>query len=236
MAFFSKLFSSLVPGTTLAPVEFQPLAAADRATVEQRLAAPARGIAPAALVDLLDRGTGAFATECERVLEEVKRRCKDAEVWQSFYLDLLDDDGVVNEEGEGIGAEPVDQDEELRRLIAGVRVFPQVRSRFAWELGYHVLRFALATGDETLVKKAAVAAGEDFLLAYDGAKDADGRVSAAGDLAGAWLLAGDATLATHLCDWAASLSAEDAVRHELHRLRKEGATFVRESYGAKRTE
>lgn len=232
MAFFSKLLSSLAPAK-LAAVEFEALSAADRARVEQRLAAPARGVAPAALIEMLDRGEGSFAKESERVLEEVKRRCKDAEVWQSFYLDLLDDDGVVNEEGEGIGAEPVDQDEELRRLLAGIRQFPQVRSRFAWELGYHVLRFALATRDAALVTKAATAAAEDYLLAYDGAKDVDGRVSAIGDLAGAWLLAGDEPLAKLACDWAAALSAEDAVRHELHRLRKEGAAFVRESYGAK---
>ena len=233
MAFFSKLLSTLVPATKLAPVEFEALSAADRTQVEQRLAAPARGAAAAALVELLDRGEGSFAKESERVLEEVKRRCKDAEVWQSFYLDLLDDDGVVNEEGEGIGAEPVDQDEELRRLLAGVRQFPQVRPRYAWELGYHVLRFALATRDAALVQKAAAAAAEDYLLAFAGAKDVDARVSAAGDLAGAWLLAGDEALAKRLCDWAAALSAEDAVRHELHRLRKEGADFVRESYGAK---
>lgn len=233
MAFFSKLISSLVPGTKLAPVEFEPLSPADRTRVEQRIAAPARGATPDVLIEMLDRGEGAFAKESERVLEEVKRRCKDSEVWQNFYLDLLDDDGVQNEEGEGVGAEPVDQDEELRRLIAGVRQFPQVRSRFAWELGYHVLRFALATGDAALVTKAAAAAAEDFLLAYDGAKDLDARVSAIGDLAGAWLLAGDEDLAKRLCDWAATLSAEDAVRHELHRLRKEGAAFVRESYGAK---
>lgn len=236
MAFFSKLFSSLVPATTLAPVEFEPLSAADRAKVEQRLAQPARGAAPAALVEMLDRGEGRFAAESERVHEEVKRRCKDGEVWQSFYLDLLDDDAVVDEgEGEGVGAEPVEPDEELRRLLAGVRLFPQVRPRYAWELGYHVLRFALATGDAALVKKAAAAAAEDYLLAYDSAKDVEARVSAAGDLAGAWLLAGEEELAKRLCDWAALLSAEDAVRQELHRLRKEGAAFVRESYGAPRS-
>lgn len=235
VAFFSKLFSSLSPGAKLAPVEFQPLSAADRAVVEKRLGQPAHGLTAAALVELLDRGEGTFAKECERVLDEVKRRCKDAEVWQSFYLDLLDDDAVVDEgEGEGVGAEPVDPDEELRRLLAGVRLWSTLRPRYAWELGYHVLRYALTLGDEALVKKAAAAAAEDYLLAYDGANDAESKVSAIADLAGAWTLAGEQDLARIACDWAAALSAEDAVRQDLHRLRKEGAAFVRESYGARR--
>ena len=234
VAFLSKLLSSLVP-SRLAPVEFEPVSADDRIRIERRLAAPARCVPVPRLVELLDGGEGGFAAECERVADEVKRRCKDAEVWQSFFLDLLDDDGVENEEGEGVGAEPVEPDEELRRLLAGIRLFPAVRPRYAWELGYHVLRYALATRDAALVREAAAAAAEDFLLAYDGAKDTEGRVGFAGDLAGALFLAGEEDLAKRLCDWAAAtLSAEEAVRQELHRLRTEGAAFVRESYGAKR--
>lgn len=234
VAFLSKLISSLLPSSRLAPVEFAPISADDRARVEQRLAAPAQVAAPARLVELLDRGHGAFAAEHERVLEEVKRRCKDADVWQSFFLDLLDEEGAPHEDGEGVGAEPVGPDEELRRLLAGVRLFPAVRPRYAWELGYHVLRHALATGDPALVKPAAAAAAEDFLLAYDAAKEAEPRVSALGDLAGALLLAGDEPLARLLCDYAAAaISAEEAVRQELHRLRNEGAAFVRQSYGVR---
>ena len=236
MAFLSKLLSSLLPSSKLAPVEFEPLTPADKARVEQRLAAAAAIVPPGRLVEILDRGEGAFAKECERVAEEVKRRCKDGEVWQSFYLDLLDEDGSPHEDGEGVGAEPVEPDEELRRLLAGVKQFPTVRPRYAWELGYHVMRYALSTRDAALAKEAAAAAAEDFLLAYDAAKDVEARVSTIGDLAGAILIAGDEDLAIRMCDWAAaSIDAQEAVRQDLHRLRKEGAAFVRESYGARRT-
>lgn len=235
VAFFSKLISSLLPSPRSAPAieaGFEPLAPDDRVRVERRLAAPARVVAPARLVELLDRGRGTFAAEHDRVLDEVKRRCKDADVWQSFFLDLLDEEGAPHEEGEGVGAEPVSQDEELRRLLAGVRQFPTVRARYSWELGYHVLRHALATGDEELVKEAAAAAAEDFLLAYDAAKDAEARVSALGDFAGALLLAGDEPLARLVCDYAAaSISTDEATRQDLHRLRREGAPFLRSSYG-----
>lgn len=232
VAFLSRLLSSLVPSKNAPSAEPGSLSAADRAFVEKRLAAPARTVAPAELIALLDRGEGVFAAECERVLEEVKRRCQDAEVWQSFFLDLLDEEGVVHDEGEGVGAEPVEPDEELRRLLAGVRVFPAVRPRYAWELGYHVLRHALTAGDEGLARRAAAAAAEDFLLAYDGAKDDEAKASAIADLAGALFLAGEEAVARAMCDWAAAtIGAGEAVRQELHRLRREGAAYVRESYG-----
>ena len=232
VAIFSRLRRAIFPG--LAPVDFQPLSGSARARVEARLAQPARVMPVAELQELLDGGQGKFAAECERVLEEVKRRCRDAEVWQNFFLDLLDEEGMTYDEGEGMGAQPVEPDEELRRLIAGVRVYPQVRSRFAWELGYHTLRYALATRDRALVTAAAAAAAEDFLLAWDAAKDDEAKVSALGDLGGALALAGDAELSRLVCDYAASISAEEAVRQDLHRLRREGAPFVRESFGQPR--
>lgn len=213
---------------------FEPLSKAARAAVERRLAQPARATAPAELVSVLDRGRGTFAAEYERVLEEVKRRCPDAEIWQNFYLDLLDEEGDLHEEGEGVGAEPVGEDEELRRLLAGFTLYPQVRSRFAWELGYHTVRFALSTGDPAVVQPAARAAVEDFLLAYDAATDTEGRINALGDLAGALLLSGDEALARNVCDYAGSISPEEATRQDLHRLRREGLPFVYESYGARR--
>lgn len=231
-AVLSKLLS-LIPG--LAPVDFKGLSKSARAQAEARLARPAKPLPPAELVAKLDRGSGAFRAEHERVVDEVKRRCKDAEVWQSFYLDLLDEEGVVRDEGEGVGAEPVEPDEELRRLLAGVALWPQVRSRYAWEIGYHLLRYSLSTGDEALVREMADAAAEDFLLAYDGASDLEAKVSALGDLAGALFLAGQDDLARTLCDYGATvISAEEAVKQDLHRLRREGAVFVRESYGVRR--
>jgi len=223
----SKLLS-LIPG--LAPVDFKGLSKDARAKVEARLAQPARPVPPAAIVT---RFGAAFAGEYDRVLDEVKRRCKDAEVWQSFFLDLLDEEGQIHDEGEGVGADPVDPDEELRRLLAGVATFPPIRSRYGWELGYHLLRYAFATGDEALVREMAKAAAEDFLLAYDAANEVEAKVSAIGDLAGALFLAGEDDLARAMCDYAASaLSAEESVKQDLHRLRREGAAFVRESYGA----
>ena len=74
-----------------------------------------------------------------------------------------------------------------------------------------------------------------FIISGNGATEIDGKVSAAGDLAGAWMLLGKIDEARLVCDFvAATLSAEEAVRQELHRLRREGAAFVRESYGARK--
>lgn len=229
-----KLLDRILGRGGSAAGEFAALSRGEKAEVERRLAQPARAAPATELVPVLDRGRGAFAAEYERVLEEVKRRCPDAEIWQNFYLDLLDEEGEIHDEGEGVGADPVGEDEELRRLLAGVTLFPQVRSRFAWELGYHTVRFALATGDPAVVQPAARAAVEDFLLAFDAATDPEGRVNALGDLAGALWICGDERLARNVCDYAASLSPEEATRQELHRLRREGLPFVYESYGARR--
>jgi len=220
----------LFPGRT-APVDFRPLSAEGRARAEAFLARPARPVAPRALAETCG---AAFESAYQRVLEEVRRRCPTAEIWQNFYLDLLDEEGASHDEGEGVGADPVEPDEELRRLLAGVSLFPQVRARFAWEIGYHLLRHALSRGDPGQVRAAATAAVEDFLLAYSDASGAEARVSAAGDLAGALMLLGRDTEAKLLCDYvAAAISSEEAVRQELHRLRREGASYVRESYGGR---
>jgi len=231
VSFFTRLLS-MIPGRTAA-VDFQPLSGGRRAKAEALLARTPSPLAPLAIVEGL--GDTAFATEYARVAEEVRRRCPEAEVWQSLYLDLLDDEGEIHDEGEGIGAEPVEPDEEMRRLLAGVSAFPQMRRRYAWELGYHLLRFALARvpGREAAVPFAAKAATEEFLLAYDAAGDVDGKVNAIGDLASALMLAGARDEAELLCDYAAAaLSAEESIRQELHRLRREGIPFVRESYGS----
>ncbi len=215
----------------LAPVEFEPLDPDRRARVDARLRAPARTLPPDRWVALLDTGDGAFAARFDRVAAEVRRRCKDAEVWQSFYLDLLDEDGEVREEGEGVGADPVGEEEELARLLAGVAVYPSVRSRYAWELGYGCLRQATVRGPADRIVEVARAAAEEFLLAFDAAKEAEGKVAALGELAGTHFLAGEEALALALCDYAAELSAEEAVRQELHRLRKERTAYVKASYG-----
>ena len=218
----------LLPG--LAPVDFKPLSRAGRAKVYERLQARPAPLAPAEIAEAFGP---AFTGEYHRVLDEVRRRCAGAEIWQNFYLDLLDDEGKPNEEGEGVGAEPVAPDEELRRLLAGAEIFPEMRERCGWELGYHTLRHALARKDAALDARAARSAAEDFLAAYRVAADEEGRINALGDAAGAFFLAGDAEMATLLCDYAAdAISAREAVRQELHRLRREGAVFARESYGS----
>lgn len=222
----------MLPG--VAPVDFRPLSRADRAKVEAQLAEPPALASPKEIVSALDAGRGRFRAEYDRVFEEVKRRCEGAEIWQNFYLDLLDEEGANPDGEEGVGADPVDPDEELRRLLAGVELFPEVRPRYAWELGYHTLRYALARPrDPDMHLFAARAAAADFLLAWREAGEAEAKVNALGDLAGALLIAGDTANAELLCDYAAAaVSAEEAVRQELHRLRREGAPFVRESYGA----
>lgn len=233
MALWDKL-QKLIPGKPgPAPVGFEPLTAAARHRAEEWLhRAPATTPAPR-LVELLDDGKGAITAGYVRVLEQVDRRCGDAEIWQNFYLDLLDDEGDAPVEGPGMGAQPVDPDEELLRLLAGITRWPDVRPRFAWEMGYHTLRHALAR-DGALVVPAAKAAAEDFLLALGTAEDYEAKVNALGDLAAALFVAGDEEMGRLLCDYAAgALSAEEAVRQELHRLRREGIAFVRESYGAK---
>lgn len=226
MPILSRLLTWL-PGRA-APVDFRPLKAAERRGIEELLARTPQPVAPLAIVEALGLDEG-----YRRVGDEVRRRCGDAEVWQNFYLDLLDEEGEKHDEGEGVGAQPVAPDEELLRLLAGVSVYPQVRARYAWELGYHTLRFALCAGaDAKRVAFAAAAATEDFLLAYGAATDLEGKVNALGDLAGARIAAGDESMGASLCDYAASISAPEAVRQELHRLRREGMAFVRESYGA----
>ena len=218
----------LLPG--LAPVDFKPLSRAGRAKVYERLQARPAPLAPAEIAEAFGP---AFTGEYHRVLDEVRRRCAGAEIWQNFYLDLLDDEGANNDGEEGVGADPVDSDEELRRLLAGVEVFPEVRARFGWELGYHTLRYALARSDEALHIAAARAAAADFLIAYQATTDIEGRINALGDLAGALFLAGDDATAILLCDYAAAeISPVEAVRQELHRLRRERAPFVRAGYGA----
>jgi hypothetical protein len=219
-----------LPG--VAPVDFKSLSGSARSKAEALLQADPAARPPEEIVALLDGGRGKFRSAFERVLEEVRRRCEGAAIWQHFYLDLLDEEGSNNDGEEGVGADPVDSDEELRRLLAGVALFPEVRARFGWELGYHTLRYALARTDTAMHVAAARAAAADFLIAYQEATDVEGRINALGDLAGALFIAGDDATAILLCDYAAAeISPVEAVRQELHRLRREGAVFVRAGYG-----
>lgn len=226
-----RRFLDMIPG--VASVDFRSLSGAAKARAEALLAADPVLVSPEEIVAALDGGRGRFRAEFERVRAEVVRRCEGAEIWQNFYLDLLDDEDEPNEEGEaGVGADPVAPDEELRRLLAGVTVFPAVRPEYAWELGYHTLRYALARTEPPMHVFAARSAAQDFLAAFQAATDVEGRINALGDLAGAHFLAGDAATAVLLCDYAAAeISPVEAVRQELHRLRREGPAFVREGYG-----
>lgn len=235
MPLWDKL-QKLIPGKAgPAPVGFEALTTAARHRAEEWLHRTPAPLAAPMLVELLDGRAGAIESGYVRVLEQVDRRCADAEIWQNFFLDLLDDEGDAPVEGPGMGAQPVEPDEELLRLLAGITRWPEVRPRFAWETGYHTLRHVLARrdADAALVVAAAKAAVEDFLLAFGSAGDYEAKVNALGDLAAALFIAGDDETGRLLCDYAAgALSAEEAVRQELHRLRREGASFVRESYGA----
>lgn len=235
MPLWDKL-QKLIPGKPgPAPVGFEALTPKARHRAEEWLHRTPAPMPAAALVDLLDGGKGAITTGYARVLEQVDRRCADGEIWQNFFLDLLDDEGDAPVEGPGMGAQPVEPDEELLRLLAGITRWPDVRARFAWETGYHTLRHALARDDASMLAPAAKAAAEDFLLALVSADDYEAKVNALGDLAAALFVAGDDETGRLLCDYAAgALSAEEAVRQDLHRLRKEGISFVRESYGAPR--
>ena len=136
---------NLIPG--VASVDFKPVSRAGNAKVYERLQARPAPPPPGEIATAFGE---TFAAEYRRVVEEVRRRCEGAEIWQNFYLDLLDDEGHPNEEGEGVGAEPVAPDEELRRLLAGAEVFPEIRERYGWELGYHTLRHALTRDEATL--------------------------------------------------------------------------------------
>lgn len=234
MPLWDKL-QKLIPGKPgPAPVGFEALTSKARHRAEEWLHRAPAPMPALALVDLLDGGAGAITAGYARVLEQVDRRCADGEIWQNFFLDLLDDEGDAPVEGPGMGAQPVDPDEELLRLLAGITRWPDVRARFAWETGYHTLRHALARDDAAMLAPAAKAAAEDFLLALVSAEDYEAKVNALGDLAAALFVAGDDETGRLLCDYAAgALSAEEAVRQDLHRLRKEGIAFVRESYGAR---
>src|SRR5581483_9806744 len=93
---FRRLLS-MVPG--VAPVDFKPLSRSSRAALEQWLSGTPQLQPVDAIVAALDAGRGRFAVEYARVLDEVKRRCEGAAIWQNLYLDLLDDEGVHNDEG-----------------------------------------------------------------------------------------------------------------------------------------